>query len=141
MYALAMPGVLYRSRDGLTKFEEGPQLFNPNMRHLAILQRGSRLSVFWTQRRDAPERVMVSTIDLTDDWQTWKETAPVEVLRPERAWEGADLPVELSRGGSIDNPVNQLRDPAIFEEDGRIYLLYAVAGERGIGLAEVHVEP
>jgi hypothetical protein len=84
---------------------------------------------------------MVSTIDLTDDWQTWKETAPVEVLRPERGWEGADLPIEPSRGGPIDIPVNQLRDPAIFEEDGRIYLLYPVAGERGIGLAEVHVEP
>jgi hypothetical protein len=37
--------------------------------------------------------------------------------------------------------VNQLRDPAIFEEDGRVFLLYAAAGERGIGLAEVHIEP
>src|SRR5205823_14765209 len=26
-YALAMPGRLYRSRDGLTPFERGPQLF------------------------------------------------------------------------------------------------------------------
>ena len=33
--------------------------------------------------------------------------------------------------------VNQLRDPAIFEEDARVYLLYAVAGESGIALAEV----
>ena len=43
-------------------------------------------------------------------------------------------------GGSIDVPMNQLRDPAIFEEDGRVCLLYAVAGEGGIGLAEVHLE-
>ena len=28
--------------------------------------------------------------------------------------------------------MNQLRDPAIFEEDGRIFLLYAVAGESGL---------
>ena len=62
-------------------------------------------------------------------------------MRPERAWEGARLPIEPSRGGAINVPVNQLRDPAIFEEDGRIYLLYATAGERGIGLAEVHLEP
>ncbi len=61
------------------------------------------------------------------------------MLRPELPWEGAGLPVEPSRGGAI--PVNQLRDPAIFEEDGRIYLLYTVAGERGIALAEVHVNP
>ena len=32
---------------------------------------------------------------------------------------------------------NPLRDPAIFEEDGRVYLLYAVAGESGIAIAEL----
>ena len=141
VYALAMPGVMYRSRDGLTDFEEGPDLFNPNMRHSALLKRGNRLFVFWTEREDAPERVFVATIDLVGDWRTWAPTAPMEVLRPERSWEGADLPIESSRGGAISVPVNQLRDPAIFEENGRTYLLYAVAGERGIGLAEVHVDP
>jgi hypothetical protein len=35
--------------------------------------------------------------------------------------------------------VNQLRDPAIFQEDGRTYLLYAVAGEAGIGIAELEI--
>jgi hypothetical protein len=30
-----------------------------------------------------------------------------------------------------------LRDPAIFREDGCTYLLYAVAGERGIAIAEL----
>ena len=35
---------------------------------------------------------------------------------------------------------NQLRDPALFEEDGIVYLLYAVAGESGIGLARVDFE-
>jgi len=33
--------------------------------------------------------------------------------------------------------LNHLRDPAIFEEDGRIYLLYAVAGESGIAIAKL----
>jgi hypothetical protein len=33
--------------------------------------------------------------------------------------------------------VNQPRDPAIFAEDGQIYLLYAVAGESGIAIAEI----
>ncbi len=141
VYALAMPGVMYRSRDGLTDFEEGPSLFNPNMRHSALLKRGNRLFVFWTERAAAPERVLLATIDLSGDWQTWSHTPPVEVLRPERQWEGADLPVEPSQGGAIEVRVNQLRDPAIFEEDGRVYLLYAVAGERGIGLAEVHIDP
>ena len=140
-YALAMPGVFYRSRDGLSDFEEGPTLFNPDMRHSALLRRGDSLLVFYTRRGDAPEHILQSRIDLGGDWQTWSETPPVEVLRPERTWEGADLSIEPSRGGSIDVPANQLRDPAIYEEDGRAYLLYAVAGERGIALAEVHVEP
>ena len=140
-YALAMPGVMYRSRDGLTGFEEGPSLFNPDMRHSALLKRGDRLFVFWTERGDAPERVWLASIDLAGDWRDWNATGRVEVLRPERPWEGADLPLEPSLGGAINVPVNQLRDPAIFEEDGRIYLLYAVAGERGIALAEVHVDP
>ena len=141
VYALAMPGVMYRSRDGLTGFEEGPSLFHPDMRHSALLKRGDRLFVFWTERRDAPERIRLAHIDLVGDWNGWQATDPVEVLRPERPWEGAGLPVEPSRGGAIDVPVNQLRDPAIFEEDGRIYLLYTVAGERGIALAEVHIDP
>ena len=34
-------------------------------------------------------------------------------------------------------PVNQLRDPAIFEEGGRIFLLYAIAGEQGIAIGEL----
>lgn len=38
---------------------------------------------------------------------------------------------------AVDIPVNQLRDPAIFEERGRTYLLYAVSGERGIAISEL----
>lgn len=140
-YALAMPGYLYRSRDGLTGFEEGPQLFDDDMRHSALLVRGSTLYVFYTEAGEAPERILLSTIDLSDDWRTWKASTPIEVLRPERSWEGADLPVEPSRRGSIDVPVNQLRDPAVYEEDGRLYLLYSVAGERGIALARLVSEP
>jgi hypothetical protein len=135
--ALAMPGVFYRSVDGLSRFEEGPQLFNKNMRHSALLKRDSRLYVFWTQVGDVPERILLSTIDLTEDWADWQETPSVEVLRPELDWEGADAPLEPSVRSVAYGHVNQLRDPAIFEEDGRVYLLYAVAGESGIAIAEV----
>ena len=140
-YALAMPGVMYRSSNGLSDFEEGPSLFSPDMRHSALLKRADRLFVFWTERNDAPERIWMAHIDLSANWHTWIRSEPVEVLRPEFPWEGADLPIETSQGGAINVPVNQLRDPAIYEEDGRVYLLYAVAGERGIALAEVHLTP
>jgi hypothetical protein len=136
-YALAMPGILYRSRDGLSGFEEGPVLFGPNMRHSAVLKRGEELLVFWTRVGDAPERILLSRIQLTGDWRAWKDGAPIEVLRPERDWEGADAPLTPSVRSTAYGQVNQLRDPAIFEEDGRVFLLYAVAGESGIAIAEV----
>jgi len=140
-YAMAMPGQFYRSKNPLGGFEEGPLLFNPNMRHAALLPRGDTLFVFWTQVGDAPETILVSTIDLSRDWRTWSVTPAVEVLRPEREWEGADAPLSPSLRSTAYGHVNQLRDPAVFEEGGRIYLLYAVAGESGIGIAEVTLAP
>jgi hypothetical protein len=136
-HAMATPGQFYRSKDGLTAFEEGPLLFNENMRHAALLKREGTLYVFWTQVGDAPERILLSTIDLSPPWEAWTESDPVEVLRPERPWEGADAPLEPSLRSVAYGHVNQLRDPAVFEEDGRTFLLYAVAGESGIAIAEV----
>jgi hypothetical protein len=136
-YALAMPGLLYRSEDGFHAFEAGPTLFNPNMRHAALARSDDTLFVFWTRVGDTPERILLSQIDLSADWRDWTDSAPVEVLRPERSWEGADAPLSPSVRSTAYGQVNQLRDPAIYEENGRIFLLYAVAGESGIAIAEV----
>jgi hypothetical protein len=136
-YAMSMPGYLFRSRDGLTNFEAGPQFFTRNMRHSALLIRDERLYVFFTNRSDEPERILLSTIELTNDWNEWTATEPIEVLRPEMDYEGADLPLEASRGGYIDERVHQLRDPAIYQEGDKTYLLYSVAGESGIAIAEI----
>ncbi len=136
-YAIAMPGQFYRSKNPLSTFEQGPLLFNPAMRHSALLKRGTTLYVLWTQVGHAPETIMLSTIDLSNDWSTWSATPGAEVLRPERPWEGADAPVVPSQRSTAYGRVNQLRDPAVFEEGGRVYLLYAVAGESGIAIAEL----
>jgi hypothetical protein len=138
-YALAMPGYVYRSADGLTGWTEGPRLFGDDMRHSALLLRDRTLYVFFTRVGDVPERILVSAIDLEVDWEAWEDSPAVDVLLPERPWEGADLPLEPSLRGSIGEPVKQLRDPAIYEEEGRIYLLYALAGESGIGIAEIEL--
>ncbi len=108
----------------------------------ALLKRDDTLFVFWTQIGEAPEHIKVSTIDLSADWMAWSETDAVEVLRPELDWEGADAPLEPSVGSTAYGRVNQLRDPAIFEDaaGGRVFLLYAVAGESGIAIAEVHLD-
>jgi|TARA_B110000881_G_scaffold70142_1_gene60741 hypothetical protein len=139
-YAMSMPGYLYRSSDGLSDFEAGPQVFNRDMRHSALLIRDDQLYVFFTQAGQEPERILLSTIELADDWQEWTASAPTEVLRPELNYEGANLPLEPSRRGYIDVPVHQLRDPAIYTEDDRTYLLYSVAGESGIAIAEIEFD-
>ena len=136
-YAIAMPGQFYRSKDGLQKFEQGPLLFNTNMRHAALLKRDETLYVFWTRVGDTPERILLSKIDLSEDWADWSPSEPVEVLRPEQAWEGANAPLEPSVRSVAYGKVNQLRDPAIYVEGERSYILYAVAGESGIAIAEL----
>jgi hypothetical protein len=136
-YALTMPGTLTRSADGLGGFETGPTLFNPNMRHAAVLKRNGALWVFWTQVGDAPERILLSRIALDRDWRSWRDEPPVEVMRPEHPWEGADIPNLPSVRSTAYGVVNQLRDPAIYEEAGETYLLYAVGGESGIAVARV----
>ena len=61
------------------------------MRHSALLIRDNRLYVFYSQAGEQPERILLSTIELTDNWLEWTATEPVEVRRPEFDYEGADL--------------------------------------------------
>lgn len=146
-YAMAKGGLLYRSRDGLTGFERGPNPFpgsalrdeqynSPGPRHVAVQLTGSRLWVYYTNIGDAPERIFRCTLDLTGDWTTWRTGEPREVLRPELDWEGAREPLARSHAGPVRGRENALRDPAVYTEDGRLYLLYSVAGEAGLAIAE-----
>lgn len=133
-YALGMPGMVYRSSDGGLTFEIGASLFNENFRHAAVRLDGDTLNVYYSQVGDCPERIVLSQIDLTTGWGNWQATPPIDVLRPVHVWEGAHEPLEPSVRGLARQPVNQLRDPAIYEEDDTQYLLYSFAGEQGIGL-------
>ncbi len=148
-YAMAKGGLLYRSEDGLSKFQQGTNPFPGNEqrgkdyneagpRHAALHRVGEALWVYYSSIGDAPERILRSRIRLNDDWSKWEASAPQEVLRPEKDYEGADLPLRPSRAGAAKGRENALRDPAIFvDEDGKVYLLYSVAGESGIAIAEI----
>jgi hypothetical protein len=138
VYALGMPGIFFRSQDGFTDFEMGPVVFSRDQRHTAVHVDGHKLTVFYSIAGDCPEHIVASTIDLRPDWMAWQATAPVSVLQPEELYEGADLPLVPSQRGAIHERARQLRDPAIFAEDGRTYLLYSVAGESGIAIAQYH---
>ena len=136
-YGMGMPGYFYRSLNGLNDFERGPILFSGKMRHSALRVVDNQLQVYWTQVGDSPERILLSFIDLTENWSTWKTSAPTEILRPEKDWEGGNLEAVPSVRGPVDEPACQLRDPAIYEENNKVYMLYSVAGERGIAIAEL----
>lgn len=61
---------------------EGPLLFGADMRHATFLVRDAMLYVSWTQAGHAPERILLSTIDLAGDWSAWSGSAP-------QGWAGA----------------------------------------------------
>jgi hypothetical protein len=129
-------GILLRSADGVGKFEPGPYLL-PNQRHVAVWKRDERLEVFFSRGGDCPERILVASLRLEGDWKSWQPSEPVEVLRPETEYEGGRLPLVPSCFGGVSGPVRQLRDPAIYEEDGRLFLLYSGAGESNLCAAEL----
>jgi hypothetical protein len=113
-YAIARAGVFWRSRDGVTPFEQGPTLFDEDkeliLRHAAIDLEGDHLSVYYSRIGDRPERILLSRILLRADWKKWRASSPITILS---------------------------QDPGIFREDGKTYLLYSIAGESGIAIAEL----
>jgi hypothetical protein len=76
-------------------------------------------------------------VELRGDWRDWRAGETSELLRPELPWEGAHLPVRSSEIGTAAPQENALRDPCLFEEEGRLFLIYAGAGEAALGLAEI----
>jgi hypothetical protein len=144
LYGVSRLGVVSRSTDALQPFELGPSLFAGGpyagrVRHVGLVHRGDRLLVYFTAIGDAPERVMVSSVSFAGDWTTWRAGQAVEVLRPEAPYECVDLPIAPSAGGDIDVPAQQVRDPFVFEEDGRAYLFYSTCGEQGIAGATIEL--
>lgn len=148
VYAISIPGWLYRAPAiadseqldagaDAAPFECGPLLFGEDSRHFALLHQGDHLLVFYTVRREAPERIYACSIELSGDWREWKAGRSEVLLEPQTRYEGASLPLRPSRKGPARGPVRELRDPCVYEEDGRIFLFYSFAGEQGIAAAEV----
>jgi hypothetical protein len=134
---------------------EGSNPFEPDLaaagqadlraRHYGVHLEGDILYLFYSRIGDRPERIVMSTLDLSandGDWLQWDTSFPPrEILRPQRDWEGANYPPEASQG-SAGTGVHQLRDPGIFQDaDERVYLLYTGAGEEAIGLARLARRP
>jgi len=135
-YALARDGCIYRAGDPFGPFEKGPELF-PRMRHCAVRVVRDGLQVFYSEIGDRPERILLSDIHPVGDWRDWQPSQRLVLLQPEQPWEGADLPVRASVSGWAPEPLHELRDPAVYEEHGRAWLVYSIAGEAGLAMAEL----
>ncbi|MBI1338280.1 MAG: hypothetical protein GC164_15160 [Phycisphaera sp.] len=149
-YGISRYGELLRSKNPLGPFEQRRgSLMPPEMldrkkvrqvRHTAVLRKGPLLLVFYSRVGDEPERVLLSTVQLSDDWTKWVLSEPVEVIQPETDYEGIQCPLKKSTGGVAPKQARELRDPYVFEEDGRYYLFYSIAGEAGLAMAELELE-
>jgi hypothetical protein len=94
------PAELGVSRDGIERFAFIKTLAGGSIRHVAVLRTGATLLVFYSTIGDAPERIYLSTIQLdAGPPETWDLSPPVEVLRPELAYEGVDAPIAPSAKG------------------------------------------
>ena len=139
-YALAknknVDGILYESNDGISNFKP---VFNliPNIRHSAVFVDGDFLYVYYTIVGDAPESIKMCKIKLSSNIDEWDIISGQTILKPERDYEGANLPVFPSTFGTSFNKVNEVRDPCIFNENGDMYLFYSIAGESGIALSKL----
>ena len=142
-YGMARLGMLLRGKDPLAAFEVGPNAFRDTaygsnrVRHIALVPRGDRLHVFFTAIGDAPERMLMTTIDMTKPWTDWKVGPLVDVMQPETDYECANLPIAKSAVGDIFEPARQIRDPHVLEDDGKTYVFYVLCGEQGVAGAEI----
>tara|TARA_B110000014_G_scaffold260661_1_gene250843 strand:- start:2421 stop:3470 length:1050 start_codon:yes stop_codon:yes gene_type:complete len=139
-YAISMPGVIYKNTGDIDDFTQVNQILEGNVRHSAVLVCKDQLLIFFTRKGDKPERILLSIVDLNMPSIMWKASKVIEVLRPEKDWEGGNLPLYESTASAINTPVNQLRDPAIFVEEQEVYLLYSVRGENGIAIAKINIK-
>jgi hypothetical protein len=142
----------------LTDFVGGPDAFPPVrgstesynapgcVRHVGLHRTGDVLEVYYTRIGDRPERILRGSMALNPEdrpvagpevWMEWRVRGETPILEPGPDWEGGSLPLRRSRAGQSAAPERALRDPFVYVEKGRKYLLYAVAGEQGIALAEI----
>jgi len=117
-----------------------PAFEGHRVRHVGVLARSGRVEVFFTLIGATPETILLTELDTAAaDPRDWRVTVPFEeVLRPEVAWEGADLPHAQSRSGQAPEDIHQMRDPRPFiDVDSGVYLFYTARGEDAIGVARL----
>jgi hypothetical protein len=145
-YAICWGGRLLQADQPEGPFSPCPPVFacpplapeGTTIRHVAVSVTGDELELCYSRIGDRPESILHATIRLHEDVGQWTVVdGPTEILEPREEWEGGHLPLSTSRAGAADDAERALRDPCLFLESGRVWLLYSGAGEQAIGLAEL----
>jgi hypothetical protein len=151
-YAITKGGNIWYSKSGLNSFTPLHNPFNRKLdneiwhnevgsiRHVGLLNLNPTLYIFYTKIGDSPEEILCGSIDLSKPAEKWKVSNINAILKPEMDFEGAKLKLMPSKAGKSKVEENALRDPFIFEDDGKIYLFYCVKGEFGIALSELKLK-
>ncbi len=150
-YGMCKGGNLWRSKDGLSKFEPGINPFDRKLdnelwhndkgsiRHVGLNLVNNKLNIYFSVIGDCPERIIFTSINLEGkDWREWSIGEMYEVIKPEYEYEGSELPLIESNSGPSDIPQRQLRDPHLINENGELYLIYTVCGEFGLALCKLN---
>jgi hypothetical protein len=124
--------------NGPRKPTKGKERFS--IRHVGTDAEGNRLVVYFSCVGQMPEHIMATVVDMSGPAALWKAKGTLEVMRPEQAWEGASVAAAHSVGGKSLELENSLRDPGVFREGGQAWLIYAAAGEHGMGIVKVKYE-
>jgi hypothetical protein len=127
----------YIPRERIQESKKDPDDLTYRMRHAAVDVSGSEVDIYYSNVGDEPERIKRARVKMVEDLSAWKATTFEEVLRTETDYEGVEAVNEPSTGGADHDPVHQVRDPYIYNEGDRKYLVYSIAGEKGLGIAEL----
>lgn len=136
-YALARDGYLYSSSSPDKPFDRVRKLFDDH-RHFGVQVVGTTLYVYYSRSRDDPEGIVRTEINLSSVPDEWVSGKTRTVLTPVCAYEGADINRDDSTQRGPAEHRNELRDPYVFTQGGKQYLFYALAGESGIGVAQMN---
>ena len=128
-------------------FVKGPILAR-GVRHCDVHIVGSVIYVFFTMIGDAPERILLATIDLAQGSPTSLHFLPgPTVLTPTYSHEHGNSTIAPSKmGPGSCTPLSELRDPHFLPDENMSNgilsgsLFYTVQGERAFALARVSID-
>ncbi|MBC7487950.1 MAG: hypothetical protein H7282_14505 [Cytophagaceae bacterium] len=77
---------------------------------------------------------------MTKDWNTGTPGAPITIAEPQTKEEGVEQLVTKSAPGLYYGKVRELRDPAVYVENKKWYILYSISGESDISIGELKIK-